>query len=77
MSWQVDELTSWWVDKLMSWQVDELTSWWVDKLMSWQAVEPTSICFTSWYDDNFTSLEEKSYYLKLDISTQYLHFVAI
>jgi hypothetical protein len=28
MKWQVDEMTSWWNDKLMKWQVDEMTSWW-------------------------------------------------
>jgi hypothetical protein len=27
MKWQVDEMTSWWNDKLMKWQVDEMTSW--------------------------------------------------
>jgi hypothetical protein len=32
---QVDEMTSWWNDKLMKWQVDEMTSWWNDKLMKW------------------------------------------
>jgi hypothetical protein len=27
MKWQVDEMTSWWNDKLMKWQVGEMTHW--------------------------------------------------
>jgi hypothetical protein len=27
MKLQVDEMTTWWNDKLMKWQVDEMTSW--------------------------------------------------
>ncbi len=42
MKWQVDQMTSWWNDKLMKWQVDEMTSWWNDKLMKWQVDEMTS-----------------------------------
>ncbi len=46
MKWQVDEMTSWWNDKLMKWQVDEMTSWWNDYIMKWQADEMIS----SWND---------------------------
>jgi hypothetical protein len=31
----VDEMISWWNDKLMKWYVDEMISWWNDKLMKW------------------------------------------
>jgi len=52
MKWQVDEMTSWWNDKLMKWQVDEMTSWWNDKLMKCQADE-----MTSWWNDKLIKCE--------------------
>ncbi len=41
--WQVDEMASWWNDKLMKRQVDEKTSWWKDKLMKRQVDEIASL----------------------------------
>ena len=33
MNWQVDKLTTWWVDEIVIfvWLVDDLTTWWIDR----------------------------------------------
>ncbi len=57
MKWQVDEVASWWNDKLMKWlvdemAVDEMASWWNGKLMKMQVNE-----MASWFNCNMMKLQ--------------------
>jgi hypothetical protein len=47
MKWEDGDITIWWNDKLMKWEVGDMTIWWNENLMKWQFDE-----MTIWWNDN-------------------------